>query len=450
MSENELGFTGAVSIGLGGMIGGGVFAVLGVVASVAGSAAWMAFVAASLVSMCAAYSYIALNRIGDKHGGSVTQIEAFLENSELAGMVGWTLLFGYIGAIAMYAFAFGGFALELTPETVVRAAPLPLRPVISVLAVGLFVLLNVAGARATGTSEKVLVGLKVAILFGVTAWGLWYGFRRGDLEYGFAKLTDFGLLTATAVSFVSFQGWQLLVYDYESVKNPAENIPKAVYVSIVGAIIIDSMVAILVTSLVETSVIQNHPEIAVARAVEPFLGQVGFVFIAVAALFSTGSAINGTLFSSAHFGKGMIADGLVPDRAGDSDADGVPPRMIYVIGGLAAGLTAYGSLQAITSFGSLAFMVVFGAMSYLAFTRRDHDEVVGAIPAVGTLGVVGFFPLLLYHLYTVQREVFWSVILIAALIVTAELLYFKREEMIEGARTLEHAVEAEVPLDDRG
>lgn len=108
MSENELGFTGAVSIGLGGMIGGGVFAVLGVVASVAGSAAWMAFVAASLISMCAAYSYIALNRIGDKHGGSVTQIEAFLENSDLAGMVGWTLLFGYIGAIAMYAFAFGG------------------------------------------------------------------------------------------------------------------------------------------------------------------------------------------------------------------------------------------------------------------------------------------------------------------------------------------------------
>lgn len=56
MSENELGFTGAVSIGLGGMIGGGVFAVLGVVASVAGSAAWMAFVAASLISMCAAYN----------------------------------------------------------------------------------------------------------------------------------------------------------------------------------------------------------------------------------------------------------------------------------------------------------------------------------------------------------------------------------------------------------
>ncbi|MFC7235710.1 APC family permease [Halosegnis marinus] len=445
MSEDELGFAGAAAIGLGGMIGGGVFSVLGVVVSIAGGAAWLAFTAASLVSMCAAYSYIKLNELGDEHGGSVTQIEQFLGNRDAAGMVGWTLLVGYVGAIAVYAFAFGGFAVELSPAWLREAVPLPLRPTYSVFAVALFVVLNVVGARATGASEKVLVGLKLVVLFGVSAWGLWYGATHDGLSFGFGRLDDLGLVTATAVSFVSFQGWQLLVYDYGSVRDPEETIPKAIYTSIVGAIVIDSMVAILVTSTVATDVIRRQPEIAVARAVEPFLGSLGFVFVAVAALFSTGSAINGTLFSSAHFAKGMLADGLIPDRAGSADADGAPERTLLVIGALAAAFTAYGSLDAITSFGSLAFMVVFGVMSFIAFTKRDAEGVNGAIPAVGVLGTGAFFPLLVFHLYTAQREVFWSVLAVAVVVVAVELLYFEGERMVSGARSFERALDARLP-----
>ena len=440
MSDDRLGFWGAVSIGLGGMIGGGVFSVLGVVATVAGTASWLAFTTASLVSLCAAYSYIALNEIGDRHGGSVTQIQSFTGRGQAAGMVGWTLLFGYVGAIAMYAYAFGGFALELVPAGAGSGIGVPLRPLLSIVAVALFVALNIAGARATGASEMALVAAKVTILLGVSAWGLWYGAQGGQLEFGLAQFDGMGLLTATAISFVSFQGWQLLMYDYDSVQNAAENIPRAIYVSIAGAIVVDSMVAILVTSLVETSVIQQHPEIAVARAVEPFLGNLGFVFIAVAALFSTGSAINGTLFSAAHFGKGLLSEGLAPDRLGDGDADGVPERTVIVLGGIAAVFTAYGPLEAITSFESLAFMAVFGTMSWLAFTQRDHDAVNPVVPAVGVIGVVAFAPLLLSRLYTEQQAVFWSVFALSGAVIAVELLYFEREVIADDVEAFEEDV----------
>jgi amino acid transporter len=435
MSDDRLGLTGATAIGLGGMIGGGVFSVLGVVAVAAGSAAWAAFTVASLVSLCAAYSYIKLNEVNDVQGGSVSQIQASVGSSTLAGMVGWTLLFGYVGAIAMYGFAFGSFAVRLVP--VESLAGLPLRPAFSVLAIALFVGLNVLGARATGSSEKLLVALKVAILFGVSAWGLYYGFTANDLEFGVSRLTSLGFVTAVAISFVSFQGWQLLMYDHDSIEDPSSTIPKAVYVSIVGAIVIDGMVAVLVTSLVETSVIRAHPEIAVARAVEPFLGQAGFVAIALAALFSTGSAINGTLFSAANFSKGMLSDGLLPDRFGDSDADGAPTRTVVVLGAVAAAFTAYGSLSGITSFGSLAFMVVFGVMSYIAFRNRDDDAIRGAIPALGVVGTATFFPLLLYHLYTAERGTFFAVALISAVVVAVELLYFERDDIEEEVRRIE-------------
>jgi amino acid transporter len=435
MGEEKLGFAGATAIGLGGMIGGGVFSVLGVVAKIAGAASWAAFTAASLVSMCAAYSYLKLNDVGDVRGGSVSLIEEFVDNATLAGMVGWTLLFGYIGAIAMYAFAFGSFAEKLF--NLQTLAGLPFRPLASVLGVGLFVGLNVLGARATGTSEEVLVALKVVILFGISAWGLWYGFKQSQLQFGFGRMASTNFVTAIAVSFVSFQGWQLLMYDQDNIADPKSTLPKAVFVSIVGAIVIDSMVAILVTSLVETSVIANRPEVAVAVAVRPFLGNAGFVAVAIAALFSTGSAINGTLFSAANFAQGMLSDDLLPDRFGDSDADGAPERTVLGLGVVAAAFTAYGSLEAITSFGSLAFLVVFGAMSYLAFRERDEDAISPVVPALGVLGTTAFFPLLLYHLWSGQRQVFYAVVLITVAVVGVEVLYFERDELAEGVRSVE-------------
>ncbi len=440
MSEDDgtLGLPGAVSIGLGGMIGGGVFSVLGLVATIAGSAAWAAFTAASLVSMCAGYSYIKLNELSDSKGGSVTMFESFVGNSTVAGMVGWTLVVGYVGAIAVYAFAFGSFAEALLG--VQTAFGLPIRPFVSVLAVAGFVGLNVLGASATGTSEEILVALKLIILLVISGWGLYYGYTVNQLAFGFARMTSASFVTAIAISFVSFQGWQLVMYDQEQIKNPATNVPRAVYISIIGAIIVDSMIAILVTSLVPTGVIAQHPEIAVARAVEPFIGQIGFVAVAIAALFSTGSAVNGTLFSAANFAQGMLSDGLLPEEVGDTDASGASTRMVVVLGIAAAALTAYGSLNGITSFGSLAFMVVFGAMSYLAFRHRDDGDITGVVPAIGALGTVLFFPLLLWHLYTDEPAVFSAVVLLSVAVVAVELGYFKRESIKQGVRTVEKRV----------
>ncbi|WP_276270549.1 APC family permease [Haloarcula litorea] len=439
--DDQLGVFGASAIALGGMIGGGVFAVLGVVARITGASAWAAFALASTVSMAAAYSYLQLNKLSDDHGGSVTFIENFVGRPKLAGVVGWTLLVGYIGAMAMYAFAFGSFFEKLFDVTTVPLLGLPVRPFVSVAAIGLFVGLNLLGARSTGRSEIALVALKVAILVVFGGWGVVYGFQVNSLEFGLSPSPGTGLLMATAISFVSFQGWQLLMYDQEQIKDPESTLPIAVYVSLVATVLIDGLVAVVTTSLAPQEVIAQHPETALAVAARPFIpGDWGFVAISIAALFSTGSAINGTLFSSAHFGKGMLSDDLLPDRIGDGDADGVPERTIVVLGVLAAAFTAYGSLQGITSFGSLAFIAVFGAMSYVGWTQRDAEEINGLVPAFGVVGSAAFFPILLYHLFIHQRNTFFTVLLIAAAVLAIELLYFKRESVLEGVQTVEKAV----------
>jgi amino acid transporter len=451
MGEN-LGLKEAVSMALGGMIGGGIYAVLGVVTQITGAATWFAFTLAGVVAISAGYSYNKLNDLsgqqqGAASGGSVTFVQCFTGNTTLAGMVGWTLLFGYIGSMAMYAFAFGEFAVALgfVPEAV---AGLPLRPIISVAAVAGFVGLNLLGARATGSTENVLVAVKIAVLVTFGAVGLAYAvFGPGQpATFGFSQFASFSPVMAAAVSFVAFQGWQLLFYDQSSIEDPLDTIPKAVYLSIPVAVAIYILVAVATFNLAPEA-LQSHPHTALIDAAGTLLGTVGLAGLAAfiisgSALFSTGSAINATLFSSGYFAKGLIGNDLLPDRVGDSSVSGIPSRTLVGIGVVTAVFSAYGSLGAITSFASLSFILVFGGMSLLAFQQRDEASVNPILPALGTLGALGFFPLMFYHLYRSQQGTFYAVLLLALGVLAVELLYFERDVVADEIESIGSDVEA--------
>ncbi|WP_232687366.1 APC family permease [Halobacterium zhouii] len=430
----QLGLTECVSMALGGMIGGGIYAVLGVTARITMGATWFAFVLAGIVALCAGYSYIRLNALGDRRGGSVSFVQQFVGNSTLAGMVGWTLLFGYVGSMAMYAFAFAEFAIgfSFVPHQLLG---LPIRPVVSVLAVTLFVAMNLLGARTTGSAENVLVVVKVAVLLSFGVFGMVYATMLSDttMSYGFGQFTSVGPIVAAAISFVAFQGWQLLFYDQESITDSVDTIRKAVYVSIPAAVVIYVLVAVVTVNLAPQA-LKQHPHVALADAASAMLtvfglSSLGFVVISLSALFSTGSAINATLFSAGHFAKRLISGDLLPDRLGDADAQGLPSKTVLALGAVTALFTAYGSLGAITSFASLAFIVVFGGVSVLAFRERDQADIHPAPPAVGAIGALGFAPLMLYNLYTNQPNTFWLVVVLTVVAVAVELLYFERGDI---------------------
>jgi amino acid transporter len=435
----SLGLKTSIAMALGGMIGGGIYAVLGVVTTITGAATWFAFLLAGIVAACASYSYNRLNKIthksdsGGASGGSVSFVQAFTGNSTLAGMVGWTLLIGYIGSMAMYAFAFSEFAIALSvvPSSF---AGIPLRPVISVLAIAAFVALNLLGARTTGSSEIVLVAAKIVVLIAFGLGGILYVLFASpeSVHLGVAKITSFGPIMAAAISFVAFQGWQLLFYDQDSMSNPLDTIPKAVYISIPVAVFIYIIVAIATYNLAPQA-IQTHPHTALTKAAATILGyfglaSLGAIIISLSALFSTGSAINATLFSSGYFAKGMLSENLLPDRVGDSSEHGAPTRTVLVIGIATAAFTAYGSLSAITSFASLSFIIIFGGVSYLAFDQRDADVSIRTpVPVVGAIGSAFFLLLMFYHLYSAKRGTFYAVLIIAVVVFAVELLYFERD-----------------------
>jgi amino acid transporter len=395
-----------------------------------GTLTWFAYSLASVVVLCCAYSYVKLNEITDVRGGSVSFIEDLAGQSTVAGVVGWTLVVGYIGTMAMYAYAFGAYGQMLVGVEYVWG--LPFRPFLSVGVVAVFVGLNLLGAGASGAAERYLVFVQAGIIAVFGLAGLGFGFAHHQLRLG---LSEFGLnpIVAASVGFVSFEGWQLLFYDQESIEDPVETIRKAVYISIPVAVVIYALVGVVTVNLAPEA-LQSHPHVALKDAartmVSPYgLGAVGAILLSASALFSTGSAINATLFSAAHFSKGMLTDDLLPDDLGDADGDGVPERTVLVLGAVTAAFSAVGSLGAITSFASLSFIVVFGAMSYLAFRQRDRDDVRALPPAVGAVGAAGFFPLMLYNLYDREPNTFYMVLVVAAVVVVVELLYFERDRL---------------------
>lgn len=411
---------------LGGMIGGGIYSAFGIVVALAGKVAWLAFLIAGIVAMCAGYSYVKLDQHVDADGGAPTFIEEQVDNSTLAGMTGWTLLFGYIGSIALYAYAFSSFFTEMLGR--LHVAGLPLANVISVLLIGAFVGLNLLGVAETGKAEDVLSFFKVVVIGVFGVWGVWYAFNGHTLTLGISEL-GFSPVLAAAMSFVAFQGWQLLLYSKGQFENPTENIRTAIYVSIPTATLLYVLVAFTTVSLLEVSVIAVAPEVSLFYAALEFMGWFGALVIGLSALFSTASAVNATLFSSALFSRDLIDMGLMPARfgSGNEEDGGIPGKIVVVLGVLSAAFATYGSLRSITSFASLAFIAVFGAMSYLALSNREEMDVFAPIPAIGLVGCLVFFPLLLYSLYLDDPGTLSLVLLIAVVVIGAELLYFERE-----------------------
>lgn len=421
-----------VSMMVGGIVGGGIYAALGVVVSIAGPAAWLAYMAAGLIALCAGYSYIHLNRNLDENGASVTFIESYWGSPTAAGMVGWTLLIGYIGTMAMYGYAFGAFSRHML--NVEQLMGIPIRPLISALVILAFMGLNLVGVRETGAVENVLVVLKVAIILVFGFWGVWFASQQQSLTLGTSNL-GFSPLIGAAVTFVSYEGWQLLFYDQETIEDPTDTLRTATYVALPIAILIYVLVAIATTNLLPQQVVKNNAEVALMIAADKFMPAIGVTLVGLSALFSTASAVNATLFSSALYAKNLLTDGLLPDRFGDADKSGAPSRTVLIIGILTVLFTIYGSLEGITSFASVSFIVVFGTMNFLAIQERESLDINWYVPLAGFVGSLLFLPMMVYYLYTAEPAVFNAVALLAIAVLAVELLYFERESIEDGLRT---------------
>ncbi|MEF8855578.1 MAG: APC family permease [Haloarculaceae archaeon] len=295
------------------------------------------------------------------------------------------------------------------------------------LVVGLFVGLNLRGVEETGLFEDIAVYVKIVIVLSLAALGIAFA----DVDPSAIDVFDEGVIspiTGFAIIFVSYEGFQLLVYDYEEIEHVERVLPLGMYLAISVAILIYVSISFVATLHLTPQQLLAHEEVALAEAVSniPVLGVAGFVLVVLSAMKSTSSGINATLFGTARLVNEVATEGALPELFSFRNREGIPVYALLIMGGLTAAFAALGTLTQITEFGSIAFLGSFAVTNYTNLRLAAETGSYRIVPALGLLGTAVAIPIVLYHLYRTDVEILLWIVGIFLALCLLEFGYIER------------------------
>jgi amino acid transporter len=406
----------AVSIGIGGMVGAGIFSILGVVAHAAGNAMWLAFAVGGVVALLSTYSYAKLGATFPSAGGAVHFLVKGFGDGMFAGGINLFMWVGYIISLALYATAFGTYAATFVTHT---PSPLLLKS-LAVAAVVVLTAVNAFGAKLMGRSETLIVAVKVAILVLFAAIGVWF-VRPGYLSPELWPEPK-SILFGAGVLFIGYEGFGLVTNAAADMRNPKSMLPRALYTSVILVIALYLAVALTVSGNLSDYEIEQARDYALAQAAKPSLGEFGFRLIAIAALFSTASAINATLFGAANVCYMIARDGELPAglaRTEWKDATGG----LLLTAALVVMVMLVFDLSGIAMMGSAAFLLIYAAVNAGHLRVLKQTSANAAIVWLSLVTCLAMFAVLCVYTWQQQPAAIAALVLFAAASFAAEWAY---------------------------
>jgi amino acid transporter len=414
--SGQIGMAAAVSIGIGGMIGAGIFSILGVVAQAAGNAMWLAFAIGGVVALLSTYSYAKLGATFPSAGGAVHFLVKGFGDGVLAGGLNLFMWAGYVISLALYATAFGSYA-----ATFVTTAHSPL--LVKSLALGAVVLLtviNAFGARVMGRWETLIVAVKVAILVLFAAVGLWF-IRPGYLSPELWPAAT-SVLFGAGVLFIGSEGFGLVTNAAADMRDPRKMLPRALYTSVLLVIVIYLAVSLTVTGNLSDYEIARARDYALAEAAKPSLGNFGFRLIAIAALLSTASAINATLFGAANVCYMIARDGELPAGLSRTEWKQATGGLLLTAAVVVL-VTLSFDLAGIAMMGSAAFLLVYAAVNAAHLKVLKQTGANAIIVWLSLISCLAMFAILGVYTYQQQPLAIVALVIFAAASFAAEWGY---------------------------
>ena len=451
-----LGYFDATMIGLGAMIGAGIFVLTGIAVGEAGPAAILAFALNGVVTLFTAFAYAELASAIPEAGGGYAFVKRVFPGL-IGFLAGWMLWYAYTVACALYAAGFGGYFLELLQSYFPSLSQALLTVVGYNGAVALatffisafFISLNVIGADVTGKAENIITVSKILVL------GLFVVFGLMAIGRAPARLVDNftpffprgfgGVVAAMGLTFIAFEGYDLIATVSEEIKNPRRNIPRATFTSLGVAVVIYLLIVLVSIGAVDptgfTEVFGKHPseldlpgarvlhpsdpavntvwevlgiykETGIVRAAENFMPAVGVLLIVFGGLLSTMSALNATVLASSRVAFSMGREGMLPARlATIHPVRRTPHVAVLVSGGILIVMAIGLPVEVVGSAASVLFLLCFALVNIaLILIRRNEPNIprrfkVPLFPWVPVLGVITNLALAIYQ-FTYQPIAF--------------------------------------------
>jgi amino acid transporter/nucleotide-binding universal stress UspA family protein len=440
----DLGLLDATMIGVGAMIGAGIFVLTGIAAGVSGPASILAFTLNGFVTLLTAFAYAELASAIPRAGGGYSYVRIAFPG--VMGFIsGWMLWFAYTVACSLYALGFAGYFWEVfhkylpAPTNAVFGVTgqyLPIA-VITLLVGLLFIRLNIRGAQVTGRAENALTMAKLAVLVIFVAYGLkkiaGAPAAAADGFSPFFPLGASGVIVAMGLTFIAFEGYDLIATVAEEIKEPEKNIPRATFIALTVTvtmyllILFVSLGAITPEGMASWQFLGRYGETAIVRAAEQFMPAFGVAVIVLGGLLSTMSALNATVLASSRVAFSMARDRWLPLEIARIDPERRTPRAAIVVTGvilLAMALTL--PIEAVGSAASLIFLLTFALVNLSVIAlRRKAPEIerryrVPFYPVTPILGMVLNVFLALYQ-FSFQ-PIAWYVT--AGWVIVGLLLYY--------------------------
>jgi amino acid transporter len=405
--RNKMGFLGIVSIGIGGMVGGGIFAVLGLAVELAHGGTPVAFLVAGFVALLTSYSYAKLSVAYPSEGGTVEFINQAFGEGMLTGSLNVLLWISYVIMLSLYAFAFGSYGSSFF---IASLQPIMKHILISGIII-ILTLLNGLGSTFVGEAEEWIVGFKLGILILFIAIGFW-GISTANLKPDqWTPLPH--LLAGGMIIFLAYEGFELISNSAGDVKNASKIMPKAFYTSVIFVIVLYALVSAVTVGNLPVDKIVAARDYALAEAAKPFLGPFGFTLIAIAALLSTGSAINATLYGTARVSYIIAKDGELPEVL-ERKIWKRPIEGLLITAGLALFVSNLFDLSSISLMGSAGFLIIFAAVNLANAKLSSHTKGMRGLSYIGMITCLGALGTLLWQRVTTASD---ELLIFAALLI---------------------------------
>lgn len=385
--DNKLGLWAVVAIGVGGMVGGGIFAVLGLAVELAQGGTPVAFVVAGVVTLLTAYSYSKLSAAFPGRGGTVTFLDRAFGPGMVTGSLNILLWLSYIVMLSLYSLAFGSYAATFLPAAWQAVGK---HLLICLVVVGITGL-NLMRVGLVGKAENWIVALKVLILLVFVGVGI-AGVNTSQLAPS-TWSSPLQLVAGGMIIFLAYEGFELIANTAQDVRDVARTLPRAYFIAVGFVIVLYVAVSLVTVGTLSLDEIVGAEDYALAEAAKPFLGQAGFTLIAVAAILSTASAINATLYGASRLSYSIAKDGELP-AALEKKVWGKPIEGLFITAGLTLLMANLFDLTSISTLGSAGFLLVFAAVNIANATQSSRTRsrawisIIGAVACLGALGAL--------------------------------------------------------------
>lgn len=420
----SLGVFELIAIALGGMVGGGIFTILGVSVSVIGVYTPIAIIIGGIIASFAAYSYIKLGVYYKDEGATYSFFKLTFPNSSFAAsLIGWWVIFGYISTIALYAYTFSAYAIssfDFADNEIIRKA-------VAGTVILVFTFINIWSVKGMGKIEDIMVYTKLIILI-IISFSL-MSHENTTFPILIESSPSFSILPILIVSsltFVAYEGFQLVINAVNEMSNPKKNIPRAIYSALFLAILIYTIIALGAILAIPFEDIINKQEYALAAGANKTLGQWGTNLVIIGAVLATSSAISGTLFGASRQMSVVAEDGYFPEFLAKR-TNNIPTLSIITMASLAFFLILIGNLKVILEFGSVTFLLVSlltAFANYKIYKKTDSSLVITLLSIVGlSIGTI----LILYYEATTQIEQLYFIFILYIVLTIGSWTFSKLE-----------------------